>query len=151
MRNYLLLLLLSTSAVSFADDHVSFEAWARATAPGATTGAVYGRLENRSPDTLVLTSVSFEQAAHVMVHRTVEQNGMMRMKHADISLAPGESVILAPGGLHMMLMQLAEPLTEGCRYMVTLKWQSDLTTTHAVATGGYGQSEMPEKTAQSCR
>ena len=128
---------------------IRFDAWARATAPGATTGAVYGVLENHSSEKLTLAGVEFSGAGYVMVHRTVERDGMMRMIHADVMLAPGDSLALRPGDLHMMLMKLARPLRQGCRYRLTLDWGA-LKSTHSFVTGGYGQIRKPEQAGEPC-
>lgn len=150
MRVTLFLLLMSLSALSHSDVDVSFDAWARATAPGATTGAVYGTLTNHGDSVLELTDVMFDAAGHAMVHRTVERDGMMRMMHADIQLAPGDSVTLEPGGLHMMLMRLEAPLQQGCQYEVILGWSNEASTSHVFTTGSFGQSKKPELVGQTC-
>ena len=49
-----------------------------------------------------------------MIHRTVEEGGMSRMRPAGaLALAPGASLRFAPGGLHLMLMRPLRPLAEG--------------------------------------
>jgi copper(I)-binding protein len=40
----------------------------------------------------------------------------------EITIAPGEAAELAPGGLHVMLMQLQEPMTEGDSFPLTLSF-----------------------------
>ena len=139
------LLLVPPPAIGQA---VTFDAWARATAPGATTGAIYGWLENVSDEPLHLQSAHFDGAGHVMLHRTLERQGIMRMIHAEIELAPGETVGLAPGGLHIMLMRLAEPLVQSCTYSVMLEWSNGSRTEHSVVTGSFGQSKKPQHQPQ---
>ena len=49
-----------------------------------------------------------------MIHRTVEEGGVSRMRPAGkLVLAPGESLRFEPGGLHLMLMRPLKPLAEG--------------------------------------
>lgn len=117
--------------------------------PGATTGAVYGVLENLSGETLVLAGVEFSGAGYVTVHRTVQRDGMMRMMPADVTLAPGDSLELRPGGLHIMLMKLAGPLRQGCRYALTLDWGL-AKSEHSFVTGGYGQMRKPGRVGEPC-
>ena len=57
------------------------------------------------PDTLVAVSVDW--AAQAGVHETLEVDGMVRMRHRDRLVLPArDSVVLAPGGLHLMFMNL---------------------------------------------
>lgn len=69
--------------------------------------AAYFRVDNRgtAPDTLV--ALTSPIAASVMVHRQAVEGGMARMEHVDVlPIAPGESLVLAPGGLHAMFVAL---------------------------------------------
>lgn len=125
--------------------------WARATPPGGTSGAIYGELTNMGQKTWYLKSVGLEHAKHVMIHRTVLEDGMMKMKHASVSIPPGETVRFEPGGLHIMVMGLAEPLIKGCLYDVTLHWGNGTKTREEFNTGHFGQSHYPEAAAQRCR
>lgn len=151
MSRLLLFVLLCHSLVAYPETSVSFDGWARATAPGATTGAIYGKLQNGGSEAVSLSSVRFEKAGHVMVHRTVESDGMMRMMHAEVTLEPGASVVLEPGGLHIMLMGLKAPLIPGCIYKVELEWDESASTSHDFVTGSFGQSTKPERPGQSCQ
>jgi len=150
MLRSLLFILLCHSLAAYPDVDVSFDGWARATAPGASTGAIYGELRNNGSESVSLTSVRFERAGHVMVHRTVERDGMMRMMHADVTLEPGESAILEPGGLHIMLMGLEAPLDQGCVYEVYLYWGESGSSSHDLVTGTFGQSTKPDQAGQPC-
>jgi len=124
--------------------------WARATPPGGSSGAIYGELTNTGPKTWYLKSVGLEHAKHVMIHRTVLEDGMMKMKHASVSIPPGETVRLEPGGLHIMVMGLSEPLIKGCLYDVTLHWGNETKTREEFNTGHFGQAHYPEAAAQRC-
>jgi copper(I)-binding protein len=94
--------------------------WARATPPGAATGAVYMTLTGTgAPDRLV--SISTPVAAMAGLHESVNDNGVMRMRPVEgLALQPGAPVSLKPGGLHVMLMQLKHPLKAGDSFPVTL-------------------------------
>lgn len=130
---------------------VSAQLWARATPPGGSSGAIYGRILNEGPGPLTLRAVKFAPAKHIMVHETVLEDGMMKMKHANVVIAAGQAVDLLPGGRHIMLMSLSSPLMEGCQYQVVLDWEDGPSTTHAVDTGGIGQSQAPGKASKTCQ
>ena len=105
---------LSTSMNGLAGDLVISEAWARETPPGKTMTAAYGRLQNSGDKALVVTGVSAEVAAHSSLHETrIERDRTTMRPVSNLTIAPGEEVELAPGGMHVMLMKLDAPLVEG--------------------------------------
>ncbi len=99
--------------------------WARATVPGATTGAVYLQLRNtgKHADTL-LSASGPELADKVEVHSHVIDNGVAKMRPVpQLSLPAGEVVTLKPGSLHIMLMGLKAPLQQGQKLPLTLRFE----------------------------
>ena len=96
------------------------DAWARATPPGAGVAAAYLTIVGGAvPDRLVGAGTSM--AAMTRIHSVAESDGMARMREADdIAIPAGERVVLAPHGLHLMLMDLKQPLVAGQRFTVTL-------------------------------
>jgi copper(I)-binding protein len=98
-------------------------AWARATPPGASVGAVYLTLQNRGGEPDRLTGVSSPAARSAMLHQTVEENGVSSMREGNGSIAPGEALVMKPGGSHIMLMGLTERLLEGQTIDVTLDFE----------------------------
>jgi periplasmic copper chaperone A len=89
--------------------------WSRATPGGAKVGGGYLRITNTgtAPDRLV--GGSFPLAGRVEVHDMSMDGDVMRMKPVEggLEIKPGASVELKPGGTHLMLMDLKEPLKEG--------------------------------------
>lgn len=105
---------LGTSINGLAGDLVISEAWARETPPGKSMTAAYGRLQNPGDKALVVTGVSAEVAAHSSLHETrIERDRTTMRPVSNLTIAPGEEVELAPGGMHVMLMKLDAPLVEG--------------------------------------
>jgi hypothetical protein len=101
------------------------DAWVRAT-PGAA--AAYLTLENRSGRSDRLVSVGSPVARRVELHESRVENGIMRMRRIEgIAVPAGGSVRLEPGGLHVMLMGLHEPLAEGQGVPLTLSFESGAT------------------------
>ena len=86
------------------------DAWVRAI-PGGAVAAAYMHLHNTGAKPIRVTGVHSALAAHAMIHETRLENGLSIMRaHEPLDLAPGASVELKPGGLHVMLTELAHPL-----------------------------------------
>jgi periplasmic copper chaperone A len=96
--------------------------WARATPKGASTGAVYMTLDNKSGSDDRLTGVSSDVAAKLQIHEMSMTNGTMQMREVAGGLAvpAGGEVVLKPGGYHVMLMGLKKPLVVGESFPLTL-------------------------------
>jgi copper(I)-binding protein len=87
-------------------------AWARASLPHQDTGVAYLTLRSDAGDSL--TSVDAAEAGMVMLHQTVVKKGVSEMDDLDsIALPAGKAVALAPGGTHLMLMDMKQPLKAG--------------------------------------
>ena len=97
------------------------EAWARATAPGQSGGAVYATIANRGgADRLVEVT---SDAGTAMLHRSDHEGGVARMRMLpDLAIPAGSSVVLAPGGTHVMLTGLAAPLATGSSFPMTFRF-----------------------------
>jgi hypothetical protein len=69
---------------------------------------------------------------------------MMRMRHVDpLALAAGTDVDLTPGGMHIMLMGLTQPLTLGMEFDVTFALTDGQQLRLAVVVGAVDQLEAP--------
>ena len=113
-------LLLASAA--FAQSVKVEHAWARATVPGQKTGSVY--LELTSAADTALVAVGSPVAARADLHSMSMDGGVMRMRSLPrIELPAGKTVKLAPGGLHVMLVDLKQPLKAGEKIPVTLSLQ----------------------------
>ena len=100
------------------------DAWARATIGAATVSAVYLTVTNRGdfPDRLV--GADAERAGHTTIHRSVVEDGVMKMRRAGaVEIPVGERVRLEPGGLHLMLTGVSPRLESGERIAVTLRFE----------------------------
>lgn len=88
--------------------------WVRAAPPGAKTLAGYLVLRNPCDAAVEVVGVESLDFGMPMIHRTVEEGGVSRMREAGrMALAPGGELRFEPGGLHLMLMQPLRPLAEG--------------------------------------
>ena len=108
-----------------AGDLVITQAWSRATPSGAKVGGGYLTIENKgsTPDRLI--GGSADVADKVQVHEMAVNNGVMTMRPLDKGLViePGKTVKLAPGGYHLMLLDLKGPLKQGDKLSVTLEFE----------------------------
>ncbi len=88
---------------------------------GSTT-AGYFLVDNGTRDTVVVDSVTTTVTSMVELHETtIDSAGVARMRPVEALVVPPDSVvILRPGGLHLMLMNVAEPLEAGQRIPLTL-------------------------------
>jgi copper(I)-binding protein len=106
-------------------DLVISQAWSRATPNGAKIGSGYFTVENKgaAPDRLI--GVTAEVAGKVEVHEMAMNNGVMTMRPLDggLTIDPGKTVKLAPGGYHLMMFDLKSPLKQGDVLPVALQFE----------------------------
>lgn len=118
------------------------DAWARASA--TQTSAAYLTIENRTGEDDTLLEVRSPVAERVEIHDMTMEDMVMRMRKLDdLPVAAGESVSLAPGGKHIMLIGLSGPLEEGASVPLTLVFEKAgeravEAPVRAAGTGGHG-------------
>jgi len=130
-RSVLAAALLLSSAVGVfaadvrAGDLLISQTWSRATPGGAKIGAGYLTIENKggAPDRLV--AVSGQVAGKIEIHEMAVNNGVMTMRPVEqgLTIEPGKTVTLAPGGYHLMMMDLKSPLKQGDKVPLTLEFE----------------------------
>jgi len=100
--------------------------WARATPPRAATAGGFLTITNRGGSADRLIAVSSPVAAIGEIHEMKVEDGIMTMRPLDDGLAipPNGTVALEPGGYHIMLIDLKEPLVEGAEVPVTLTFET---------------------------
>jgi periplasmic copper chaperone A len=108
-----------------AGDLVITQAWARATPGGAKVGGAYLTIENKGSSADRLIGGSADVAGKVEVHEMATRNGVMTMRALDngLTIEPGKTVKLAPGGYHLMMFDLKSPLKQGDKVPVTLNFE----------------------------
>lgn len=98
--------------------------WARASIGKAPNSAAYMTLEVMGDEADRLIAVASPLAAKAELHTHLMEGGVAKMRPVDaIEVAPGAPTVLAPGGLHIMLMGLSEPLVEGATIPLTLTFE----------------------------
>ncbi len=98
--------------------------WARATAPQQEIGAAYVTLTSPAGDRLV--GASSPLAGRAEVHSMRMDGTVMQMREVGdgLPLPAGQPVVLAPGGYHIMLVNLTRPLRAGESIPVQLRFQN---------------------------
>ncbi|MDO9451807.1 MAG: copper chaperone PCu(A)C [Stagnimonas sp.] len=93
-------------------------------APGVP-GVGFFTLINRGSKADRLISVQSPVAGSVEIHQSQVKDGVMQMRAVTegVTLPVGKPVAFAPGGLHLMLFSLREPLQEGVPVPVTLTFE----------------------------
>jgi copper(I)-binding protein len=99
--------------------------WTRPTPQGVKVGSGYLVIRNRGkvPDRLV--SASSPIAGKVEIHRTAVKDGVVTMGEVPggLTIAPGKSIELKPRGLHLMFLELKQPLKQGEKFPATLVFE----------------------------
>lgn len=99
------------------------DAWIAEAPPGARHNAAYLELRNGARADTLLT-VSTPVAEVVELHEMRMEQGVMRMRREDaVELAPGQQLRLAPGGRHLMLINMRRSLRVGEKVPLTLRFR----------------------------
>lgn len=120
---------LLTTGTSFAQaqhaGHIQIEhPWARATAPGQTTGAGYMGIKNTGTADDTLLSVESGVADMTELHQTVSDGSMTKMEAAKkLPIPKGQTVQISPGGYHIMFMHIKAPFKQGDKIPATLTFE----------------------------
>jgi copper(I)-binding protein len=103
----LFMLALTLSQTALAAGRLEIDrAWIRTAPPGAMMLAGYATLRNTGDAPLTVVGASSETFGDASLHESVEVDGVARMKAlGPLEIAPGASVVFAPGGKHLMLMR----------------------------------------------
>ena len=122
-----------TAAVAESDDGAGDEAgvavfqngWAKAT--DTEMSGVFGAIRNIGDEDLHLIGVTSPVSERVELHETVPGGGgtMMQEKEDGFVIPAGGELILEPGGDHIMLMDLTEPITTGQQINLVLEFDDE--------------------------
>ncbi|MGI9404725.1 MAG: copper chaperone PCu(A)C [Hyphomicrobiaceae bacterium] len=101
------------------------DAWARPMIGGSATSAVYLKIRNTTGEDDRLVSVKTPVSEKAEIHVSRNENGIMRMRRLGegVPVLAGEMVSLEPGGRHVMLIGVQEPLVKGETFPLTLTFE----------------------------
>jgi len=149
----LLLMALSGGAAAheFSNQGVTVaHPWARATPGGAKVGGAFLEIKAAAGKGDRLIAARSPVAGSVEIHNHIMEGGIARMRRVEaIAVAGGKSVVLGPGGYHVMLMDLKQPLKEGDLLKLTLVFEKageinvEATVEPMGATGPHGFDHQP--------
>jgi hypothetical protein len=101
-------------------------AWAKASLKGVPNSAAYMAITNTgaSADRLVAADADVSKA--VELHTMSVSDGVMRMRKLEdgLTVPAGETVTLAPGGEHIMLIGLEAQLEAGAKFDIRLEFEN---------------------------
>lgn len=120
-----LILALSLNAAARGEAEVVVsDAWVREAPPGVAMMAGYMTLRNNTSRSQVLVAASSPGFGAVMMHRTVVKDGMASMEHTrQVELSANTSLMFAPGGYHLMLMNPKKTLRAGDQVVINLEFR----------------------------
>ena len=120
--------MLSCGAASADDFQLKMlrvsNAFARATPPGAKVTGAFMSIVNQGKDADRLVAASSPVAGVVEIHEMAMEGGVMKMRAVTgIDLKPGATLEMRPGGYHVMLEELKQPLKQGDQIPVLLTFE----------------------------
>jgi copper(I)-binding protein len=99
-------------------------AWARALNSVKLPAAAYFTIANAGGAADRLVAATSPMAEHAELMENSMENGIMRMRALDgLTIEPGQSAVLKPGGLHLMLTGLKQPLQTGESFPLLLTFE----------------------------
>lgn len=99
--------------------------WSLPSPAGAPTAAGYLTLTNTGKAPERLLGADIPDVARVEIHQMSMNGGVMRMRAVSggLLIGPGQTVTLAPGGYHLMLIGPKHPFAVGDHVMGTLRFE----------------------------
>lgn len=105
-------------------------AWVREAPASRPTSAAYLTFENTSSQDVTIVSAATPAAKVVELHEMRDEDGRMRMRKVETLVVPAKSsLVLKPGGLHVMLFELTGALEVGRTVPLTFTLKDGRTVT----------------------
>lgn len=123
------------------------DAWVKAADSGMT--AAFGVITNPGGDEVVITGATSAAAGRIEIHEMAEQDGkmVMRPKEGGLPVPAAASATLAPGGDHLMLMDIPAPISAGDEVLITMMCAQGSQTFTAQAKTFAGAAEQYQPSA----
>lgn len=126
MTRILAFALVLAATPLFAGDITVEDAYARASRPGAPTGAMFMTIRNSGEMADRLLGAESPVAQLVELHTHIDDNGVMRMRPVEggLEIPAGGEHMLMRGGDHVMLMGLTQTLEDGATVPLRLIFEN---------------------------
>ncbi|MXW79103.1 MAG: copper chaperone PCu(A)C [Gemmatimonadetes bacterium] len=119
---FLLVAIFGCTKEYTGDPIVVRDAWIREPPP-RSPAAGYLVIENRGGEPVALIAVATEAAEQTEIHVMEYKDDRMTMRRvSELQVPAGEEVALKPGGTHLMLMELRQPLRDGDEIELVLRF-----------------------------
>ena len=125
MRKFLIAIALLMAGPVSAAEIMVMDAYARASRPGAPTGAVFMMLHNMGDTDDRLIGAQSPIAKVAQIHTSIDKDGVVSMLHLEdgIAVAAACELMGCAGGDHVMLLGVTEELVDGEKIPVTLTFE----------------------------
>jgi copper(I)-binding protein len=85
------------------------EGYVRKPIPGRSMSAAFMTINNTGAADVVLKTAAIEGTQNVEIHTHTHKEGIMRMRQVhELVVKAGSAVVLAPGGLHLMMFGIEQ-------------------------------------------
>ena len=119
---FLLVTVVGCGQEHSGDPIVVRDAWIREPPP-RSPAAGYLVIENRGGAPVALVAATTEAAGQTEIHVMEYKDDRMTMRQvSELQIPAGEEVALKPGGTHLMLMELRQPLRDGDEVELVLRF-----------------------------
>lgn len=122
------MVLLAASGCVQADDSaaslIATDAWIRTPPPGSPVMAGYVTLHNEGKREVRFSKLQSDAFGAIEIHEMRESGGVMRMRPlAELVVQPGDTAVLEPGGVHLMLFRPTRDVGDGDKVTIDLLLQ----------------------------
>ena len=132
MKQFALITLLLISTATYGNDAIEKlmidNPTYKTTPPGIENSAAYFNIMNHSHKDIQLMGASSDVAKITEIHEHTMSNGTMKMqKVQSITIPAHSSIVFEPGGYHIMLIGVKQPIQTGDKASITLMFDNGKT------------------------
>ena len=130
---FMMLMFIMSTAMAGGPAVVVEGQWVREAPPTSTVLAAYMVLKNTADTPRTVTRIDSPDFRNSQIHRTVMEDGVAKMHPVEkLQLPVNGSVVLEPGGLHLMLFEPMRALRDGDTVVLLIHSENgDSVTVHA--------------------
>jgi copper(I)-binding protein len=123
------------------------DAWLKTTVPGGSVSAAYMQISSAKP--LKLIKAESPLTPNVEIHNMSMKEGVMEMRAVDaVDVPANKTVSLKPGGFHIMLIKVKQPINKGDSVPLKLTFETPDKKFFSVDVAAKGQEKAGEKAGE---